>query len=208
MSIEAMKQALEALTPFSKGDWTRELALNAQIAITALRTAIQQPASEEHLFEFWWEAHMPNANKENAWSAFTAAIASNRVGIAAQQPATPEPVAALVRHRRLRTPADCAFDKKDHYSDWSDWEPTTLSCALAVTDPARDKGLLPLYEMMPLYTRPAPGVPEGFALVPLKATPKVAMVLYEGARSCFSPKVAEGLWQDALAASQVQKGGE
>lgn len=69
----------------------------------------------------------------------------------------------------------------------------------------------------PLYTHPAPGVPEGFALVPLKATPKVAMVLYEGARGCFSPKVAEDLWQDALtaalpamplAASPVQKGGE
>lgn len=53
-----------------------------------------------------------------------------------------------------------------------------------------------------------PGVPEGFALVPLKATPKVAMVLYEGARNCFSPKVAEGLWQDALTAAQAQKGGE
>lgn len=60
----------------------------------------------------------------------------------------------------------------------------------------------------PLYTRPALGVPEGFALVPLKATPKVAMVLYEGARSCFSPKVAEDLWQDALTAAQAQKGGE
>ncbi len=54
-----------------------------------------------------------------------------------------------------------------------------------------------------LYTRPAAGVPEGFALVPLKATPKVAMVLYEGARSCFSPKVAEDLWQDALTAARA-----
>lgn len=56
-------------------------------------------------------------------------------------------------------------------------------------------------------THPAPGVPEGFALVPLKATPKAAMVLYEGARRCFSPKVAEGLWQDALTAAQAQKDG-
>lgn len=67
------------------------------------------------------------------------------------------------------------------------------------------------YENVPglptFYTHPAPGVPEGFALVPLKATPKVAMVLYEGARSCFSPKVAEGLWQDALTAAQAQKDG-
>lgn len=77
----------------------------------------------------------------------------------AQQPAAPEPVAALVRSRRIRTPAHCAFDKKDHYSEWSDWEPCTLSYARAVTDPARDRGLLPLYEMLPLYTHPAPSAP-------------------------------------------------
>ena len=58
-----------------------------------------------------------------------------------------------------------------------------------------------------LYDHPAPGVPEGFALVPVEPTPKVAMVLYEGARNCFSPKVAEVLWQDVLAAAQA-KGGE
>ena len=55
-----------------------------------------------------------------------------------------------------------------------------------------------------LYTRPAPGVPEGFAMVPVEPTPKVAMVLYEGARNCFSPKVAEVLWQDVLAAAQAK----
>lgn len=50
MSIElkqAAQQALDALTPFSKGNWTRELALNAQIAITALRTAIQQAEAQQ-----------------------------------------------------------------------------------------------------------------------------------------------------------------
>lgn len=51
----------------------------------------QQPSSKEHLFELWWEAHMPNATQEQAWTAFTAAVASNGVGIAAQQPATGEP---------------------------------------------------------------------------------------------------------------------
>ena len=76
-----------------------------------------------------------------------------------QQLATGEPMAALVRSRRIRTPAHCAFDKKDHYSEWSDWEPCTLSYARAVTDPARDKGLLPLYEMLPLCIPQAPSVP-------------------------------------------------
>lgn len=95
MSIElkqAAQQAVDAFDAFGNADDFASLFALTQ-KMNALRTAIQQPASEEHLFEFWWEAHMPNANKENAWSAFTAAIASNRVGIAAQQPATPEPVA-------------------------------------------------------------------------------------------------------------------
>ena len=70
-----------------------------------------------------------------------------------------------------------------------------------------DAAVYPEYGRRVLYTCTAQGVPEGFALVPLKATPKVAMVLYEGARNCFSPKVAEGLWQDALTAAQAQKGG-
>lgn len=89
----------------------------------------------------------------------TAVVDVFKERLAAQQPATGEPVAALVRSRRIRTPAHCAFDKKDHYSEWSDWEPCTLSYARAVTDPARDKGLLPLYEMLPLCIHQAPSVP-------------------------------------------------
>ena len=84
---------------------------------------------------------------------------------AIQQAAESEPAAALVRYRRVRTPAHCAFDKKDHYSEWSDWVPCTLSYAKAVTDPNRDAGLLPLYEMLPLYTHPAPSVSDGWAVV-------------------------------------------
>ena len=64
--------------------------LNADVE----RLEAQQPSSKEHLFELWWEAHMPNATQEQAWTAFTAAVASNGVGIAAQQPATPEPMQA------------------------------------------------------------------------------------------------------------------
>ena len=62
---------------------------NAEKCASALRAAIQQaeaqqPSSKEHLFELWWEAHMPNATQEQAWTAFTAAVASNGVGIAAK----------------------------------------------------------------------------------------------------------------------------
>jgi hypothetical protein len=70
------------------------------------------------------------------------------------QPAVPEPVAALMRSRYVMTPARIAHDMKDHFSDWGDWVPTTYSHAKAVTDPARNTDPL-LYEMRPLYARPA-----------------------------------------------------
>ena len=83
MSTEAMKLALEAIQDL------RGYRPDIDKAIDALRTAIQQaeaqqPSSKEHLFELWWEAHMPNATQEQAWTAFTAAVASNGVGIAAK----------------------------------------------------------------------------------------------------------------------------
>lgn len=99
MSIElkqAAQQALDAFDAFGEDDDFESLFALSQ-KMEALRTAIQQaeaqqPSSKEHLFELWWEAHMPNATQEQAWTAFTAAVASNGVGIAAQQPATGEPV--------------------------------------------------------------------------------------------------------------------
>lgn len=68
---------------------------NASCKSAQKRLEAQQPSSKEHLFELWWEAHMPNATQEQAWTAFTAAVASNGVGIAAQQPAKPEPAGYL-----------------------------------------------------------------------------------------------------------------
>lgn len=118
MIINAMKLALEALENASPAAWASRVdsdtmksiwrkhadALkglqvllaeldNASCKPAQKRLEAQQPASKEHLFELWWEAHMPNATQEKAWTAFTAAVASNGVGIAAQQPATTEPVA-------------------------------------------------------------------------------------------------------------------
>jgi hypothetical protein len=66
---------------------------------------------------------------------------------------TQKPVAALVRYRFITTPARIAHDSKDHYSDWSDWAPSTLKYARAVTDPARN-GDLAIWEMQPLYAAP------------------------------------------------------
>lgn len=99
MSIElkqAAQQAVDAFDAFGDDDDFASLFALAQ-KMRALHTAIQQaeaqqPSSKEHLFELWWEAHMPNATQEQAWTAFTAAVASSGVGIAAQQPATGEPV--------------------------------------------------------------------------------------------------------------------
>ena len=99
MSIElkqAAQMVIDAFDAFGDADDFESLFELTQ-KMRALRTAIQQaeaqqPSSKEHLFELWWEAHMPNATQEQAWTAFTAAVASNGVGIAAQQPATTEPM--------------------------------------------------------------------------------------------------------------------
>lgn len=106
MSIEAMKRIKALLQDTDKIDSHTISAVVAECDMVILaqqpdnaacksvqkRLESQRPASKEHLFELWWEAHMPNATQEQAWTAFTAAVASNGVGIAAQQPATGEPV--------------------------------------------------------------------------------------------------------------------
>ena len=96
MSIElrqAAEKAASLLQSFFDGGTSGRRPLEE--TLYALRAAIQQaeaqqPASKEPLFELWWEAHMPNATQQQARTAFTAAVASNGVGIAAQQPATGE----------------------------------------------------------------------------------------------------------------------
>lgn len=99
MSIELKQAAQQALVVLGSATsfMSRKARDQHESVVAELRAAIQQaeaqqPSSKEHLFELWWEAHMPNATQEQAWTAFTAAVASNGVGIAAQQPATPEPV--------------------------------------------------------------------------------------------------------------------
>ena len=98
MSIELMKRALEFITGVYFGEHEGSRAdrekLEADLTTAIQQAEAQQPSSKEHLFELWWEAHMPNATQEQAWTAFTAAVASNGVGIAAQQPVTGEPVQA------------------------------------------------------------------------------------------------------------------
>ena len=128
-----------------------------------------------------------NQRLDDAWIGFGFAVAWLRVSLPAPQQATPEPVGEVVAWQRR--------DRNIVTGEWSAWR----------EDDDIEEELDPEWaERRPLFARPAPGVPEGFVLVPLKATPKVAMVLYEGARNCFSPKVAEGLWQDALAAAQAK----
>lgn len=154
MSIEAMNQALDALVKSKKAlevlwvshhaNRTDYAIEDIESAIKALRTAIQQagaqqPSSKEHLFELWWEAHMPSATQEQAWTAFTSAVASNGVGIAAQQPATPEPVA-------YGFPNTAITGRKQ----------ALMMVALDVPSGDQYGGSL----WVPLYTHPAPSVPE------------------------------------------------
>lgn len=66
-----------------------------------------------------------------------------------------EPVACIIRSRSLITQANAAIDGKDHFSAWSEWEPSSLEYGQAVTDPDRNDPAC--YEMKPLYAeQPAP----------------------------------------------------
>ena len=157
MSIEAMKLAIEALENASPAAWASRVdsdtmksiwrkhaeALeglqvllaeldNASCKSAQKRLEAQQPASKEHIFELWWEAHMPNTTQEQAWTAFTAAVASNGVGIAAQQPATGEPVWCVATGERVN--GEETYTHHDAY--------------------------VPLADCFPLYTHPAPSAPK------------------------------------------------
>jgi hypothetical protein len=63
-----------------------------------------------------------------------------------------EAVACLVRARHVSTYAREAHDGKDHFTEWSEWSPYSLSYGEAVTQPGRSTRLL--HEMRPLYTAP------------------------------------------------------
>lgn len=73
-----------------------------------------------------------------------------------------EPVAYMVRHKSLVCPASIAFDGKNHYREWSEWKPESVSYAKAVTDPARNaEGCDCIYEARPLYLAASPTPPTG-----------------------------------------------
>ena len=59
---------------------------------------------------------------------------------------------SLIRHRTY-TPASVAHDGKDHFHEWSEWQPATLKHGQAVTGPRNDPKV---WDMVPLYTHPAP----------------------------------------------------
>lgn len=179
MSINTMKLALEALENASPAAWASrvdsdtmksiwrkhaEALAGLQALLTELdntacksvqkRLEAQQPASKEHLFELWWEAHMPNATQEQAWTAFTAAVASNGVGIAAQQPATPEPVYWEWRHQGSHP------DAVD-FGQWSEWKRVEPRSAIHTVEDALNefRGYIARghkYELRAIYTHPAP----------------------------------------------------
>ncbi len=192
---QAAQQAIECLESLQGGctdsdDGTVEaITVWCPEVIEALRTAIQQaevqqPPSKEHLFELWWEAHMPNATQEQAWTAFTAAVASNGVGIAAQQPATPEPVGYL-------------YDFKYDDEIAKNW--FTQNIDEIHFRPAN------CLNIRPLYAHPAPGVPDDVVRDAIST-------VREQYRGTDLGKAAEGICDaiDAamLAVPPAQKGGE
>jgi hypothetical protein len=99
-------------------------------------------------------------NWKRTAEAKDADIISLRAALAAAAPqAQAEPVACLIRNRKLITPAHLAANRQDHFSDWGEWEPTSLAHGRAVTDPTRNSGCEYCWQMMPLYVLTAPAAP-------------------------------------------------
>lgn len=167
---QAAQQAVDAFDAFGDADDFASLFELTQ-KMRALRAAIQQaeaqqPSSKEHLFELWWEAHMPNATQEQAWTAFTAAVASNGVGIAAQQPATGVPVYWEWRH--LSTHPDTV-----DFGKWSEWKRVEARSAIHTIEDALAEFRAYIaqgykYELRALYDHPAPSVPADVVRVPVQ----------------------------------------
>lgn len=66
-----------------------------------------------------------------------------------------DPVACLIRSRNIITQANIAVDGKDHFSTWSEWEPSSIEYGRAVTDSRRNEPVC--YEMELLFKeQPAP----------------------------------------------------
>lgn len=60
-------------------------------------------------------------------------------------------------------------------------------------------------ERRPLFTRPAPGVPEGFALVPVEPTISMLMAGDQSRLSMEHPSRASAAWAAMLAAAQAKQ---
>lgn len=91
-----------------------------------------------------------NQRLDDAWIGFGFAVTWLRASLPASQQATPEPVGEVVAWQRR--------DRNIVTGEWSEWH----------EDDDIEEELDPEWaERRPLFTRPAPGVPEGFALVPM-----------------------------------------
>lgn len=62
--------------------------------------------------------------------------------------------------------------------------------------------------VQPLYTHPAPGVPDGHVLVPIEPTEKMLLAYTGGALTEAGFRWCRHQWAAMLAAAQAQKGGE
>lgn len=153
-----------------------------------------------HLFEFWWESHMPQATQSQAWAAWTAAQNSKGATIDAAQ-ATPEPVQprtfdarnATFREQNWQIRFDAAVESRRLAQEqlYTERERHTAEVKRLQLEIGRltatpesvgepfgyFRSLRVGWEQcgehddgaVALYTRPAPGVPEGWTVSAYKA---------------------------------------
>ena len=119
-------------TPEQVDDWELEAAKYAE-------------SQTSEYYEYQQAKNEKFAELAAAWGAAQAQQTT------VEEPELPEAVSAIVRRRNITTTAHAASDKKDHYSDWSEWRNESIDFAKAVTDPARNTNPY-LYEMQLTYT--------------------------------------------------------
>lgn len=173
-----------------------EAASLADAQVIALEALAQRPAAqtEREAFEAWFDDYHdkacaefggidctdPKGIAEDAWQA--------RASLPAPQQAAPEPVGEPFEWLFQHEETGLVQVVDSQQVEWG----------FEINNPRWQK-------IRPVYTRPAPGVPDGFALVPVEPTEEMTTAVEHAMWDKPSVKGAD-VWSAVLAAAQVGKG--
>ena len=149
---KAAQQALERLKIHQGSAYCNAREDEDDEVIAALERALtQRPAAqtEREAFEAWWESDGPNTS--SPYEAAMSGWEAGRASLLAPQQATPEPVGEPAAWRWFNS-------NGDQVTNWLDFKPSQKASVDAQVAEAGGR-------VEYVYTRPAPGVPEGLPAV-------------------------------------------